>query len=93
MSVDIRKLLLTTVEMNASDLHIVTGEPPVVRVRGEIRRLNMPALSRSLRLLPGLNPSQIDSGPNLQKNSLSTSPFHFKVKHGFVSTFSCNPKV
>ena len=47
MSVDIRKLLLTTVEMNASDLHIVTGEPPVVRVRGEIRRLNMPVLSRS----------------------------------------------
>ena len=47
MAVDIRKLLVTTVEMNASDLHIVTGEPPVVRVRGEIRRLNMPALSRS----------------------------------------------
>ena len=41
------QLLLTTVEMNASDLHIVTGEPPVVRVKGEIRRLNQPALSRS----------------------------------------------
>ena len=47
MAVDIRQLLMTTVEMNASDLHIVTGEPPVVRVRGEIRRLNQPALSRS----------------------------------------------
>ena len=47
MAVDIRQLLITTVEMNASDLHIVTGEPPVVRVRGEIRRLNQPVLSRS----------------------------------------------
>jgi len=47
MAVDIRQLLITTVEMNASDLHIVTGEPPIVRVRGEIRRLNQPILSRS----------------------------------------------
>ena len=47
MAIDIRQLLLTTVEMNASDLHIVTGEPPVLRVKGEIRRLNQPALSRS----------------------------------------------
>ena len=47
MAIDIRELLVTTVEMNASDLHIVTGEPPVVRIRGEIRRLNKPALTRS----------------------------------------------
>ena len=46
MSVDIRKLLVTAVDMNASDLHIVSGEPPVLRVRGEIQRLPGPALSR-----------------------------------------------
>ena len=46
MSVDIRQLLLTAVEMNASDVHIVAGEPPVLRVQGEIRRLNQSPLLR-----------------------------------------------
>ena len=64
MAVDIRQLLFTTVEMNASDLHIVTGEPPVVRVRGEIRRLNMPALSRSeARLIGRFYPNRSTTSP------------------------------
>ena len=40
-------LLKTTVEKNASDLHIATDTPPQVRVDGELQRLEMPALTPS----------------------------------------------
>ena len=99
MSVDIRKLLLTTVEMNASDLHIVTGEPPVVRVRGEIRRLNMPALPKSCRLLD--QSSQIpraqfaeelsvDFSFSLQKSALSCQHFHASQRSQYSPSDSSN---
>ncbi len=39
------ELLKTTVEKNASDLHIATDTPPQVRVHGELERLEMPALT------------------------------------------------
>jgi twitching motility protein PilT len=35
-------LLKTTVELDASDLHITTGSPPQVRVDGDLRRLELP---------------------------------------------------
>ncbi len=38
-------LLKRTVETGASDLHILPGEPPVLRVNGELKKINMPALS------------------------------------------------
>ena len=54
--------------MNASDLHIVTGEPPVVRVKGEIRRLNQPALSRSeTRLLADSYPYRPTESPTCRR--------------------------
>src|SRR5712671_5438092 len=39
------ELLKTTVEMNASDLHIATDSPPQVRVDGELQRLQQPELT------------------------------------------------
>ena len=44
VSVGIRELLKTMVEMGASDLHITTGTPPQVRVDGQIRSLKFPPL-------------------------------------------------
>lgn len=41
---DITELLTFAVENNASDLHLSAGLPPMIRVDGEIRRINMPAL-------------------------------------------------
>ena len=35
----IDELLEHMVEANASDLHVTTGAPPVIRVRGEVQRL------------------------------------------------------
>ncbi len=39
------ELLKTTVEMDASDLHLTTNTPPQVRVNGKLQRLPMPDLS------------------------------------------------
>jgi len=43
---DIADLLAFTVKNNASDLHISAGEPPMVRVDGDMRRLDVAALDR-----------------------------------------------
>jgi twitching motility protein PilT len=39
------ELLKTTVEMNASDLHISTNTPPQVRLNGKLQRLPLPDLT------------------------------------------------
>ncbi len=40
---DITELLAFSVENNASDLHLSTGVPPLIRVDGDVRKLNIPA--------------------------------------------------
>ena len=42
---DITELLEFTVKSNASDLHLSAGVPPIIRVNGELRRLDVPSLS------------------------------------------------
>ena len=45
MEIDFAEVLKEVVELNASDLHLTVGTPPMVRVRGELRPLdNFPAL-------------------------------------------------
>lgn len=41
---DITELLAFAVKNNASDLHISAGLPPMIRVHGDIRRINLPPL-------------------------------------------------
>ena len=41
---DITELLAFSVKNNASDLHLSAGLPPVIRVDGEMRKLNIPPL-------------------------------------------------
>ena len=41
---DIAELLSFSVKNNASDLHLSSGLPPMIRVDGDIRRINIPAL-------------------------------------------------
>jgi twitching motility protein PilT len=45
MSVDIAQLLAFSVKNNASDLHLSAGVPPMIRVDGDVKRINMPSLS------------------------------------------------
>lgn len=41
---DINELLAFSVQNKASDLHLSSGLPPIIRVDGEMRRLNVPEL-------------------------------------------------
>ncbi len=43
---DITELLAFTVQHGASDLHLSAGLPPMIRVDGDIRRINLPALDQ-----------------------------------------------
>lgn len=45
MAVDITKLLLLMVEKGSSDLHLTVGVPPVIRLHGELKQLNLPPLT------------------------------------------------
>ena len=45
MPVDIAQLLAFAVKNNASDLHLSAGVPPMIRVDGDMKRINMPALT------------------------------------------------
>lgn len=41
---DITQLLAFSVKNKASDLHISAGQPPIIRVDGDMRRINMPEM-------------------------------------------------
>jgi len=41
---DVSELLAFTVKNNASDLHISSGEPPLIRIHGDMTRIKMPNL-------------------------------------------------
>ncbi|NOU00912.1 MAG: Flp pilus assembly complex ATPase component TadA, partial [Gallionella sp.] len=41
---DITELLAFSVKNKASDLHLSAGLPPMIRVHGDIRRINLPAM-------------------------------------------------
>jgi len=43
---DITELLAFSVKHNASDLHLSAGVPPMIRVDGEVRKINVPALEQ-----------------------------------------------
>src|SRR6201989_1032804 len=44
---DITQLLAFTVKNKASDLHLSAGLPPMIRVHGDVRRINLPPLDHS----------------------------------------------
>ncbi|HLU62716.1 MAG TPA: type IV pilus twitching motility protein PilT [Gammaproteobacteria bacterium] len=47
MAVDIAQLLAFGVKNGASDLHLSAGVPPMIRVDGDMRKINMPPLDHS----------------------------------------------
>ena len=44
---DISELLAFSVKNNASDLHLSSGLPPMIRVHGDVRRINLPAMEHA----------------------------------------------
>jgi twitching motility protein PilT len=45
--VDISQLLAFSVKNGASDLHLSAGVPPMIRVDGDVRRINVPAMEHN----------------------------------------------
>ncbi len=45
---DITELLAFSVKHNASDLHLSAGLPPMIRVDGDVRRINVPPLDHKM---------------------------------------------
>jgi len=45
--VDISDLLAFSVKNKASDLHLSSGMPPMIRVHGDVRKINVPAMDHS----------------------------------------------
>jgi twitching motility protein PilT len=45
--VDISDLLAFSVKNKASDLHLSSGMPPMIRVHGDVRKINLPAMDHS----------------------------------------------
>ena len=45
---DITELLAFSVKNKASDLHLSAGLPPMIRVDGDIRRINVPPLEHKV---------------------------------------------
>ncbi len=43
---DISEILKFSTEQGASDLHLSSGEPPIIRVHGDIQKVDMPSLSK-----------------------------------------------
>ena len=41
---DITELLAFSVKNKASDLHLSSGLPPMIRVHGDVRRINLPPM-------------------------------------------------
>jgi len=44
--VDITQLLAFAVEQNASDCHLSSGEPPMIRIHGDLKKLDHPPMER-----------------------------------------------
>ena len=47
MAMDITELLAFVVKNKASDLHLSAGLPPMIRVHGDVRRINLPAMDHT----------------------------------------------
>ena len=47
MAMDISELLAFVVKSKASDLHLSAGLPPMIRVHGDIRRINLPSMDHT----------------------------------------------
>jgi len=43
---EVSELLAFTVKNNASDLHLSSGEPPMIRINGDMTRIKMPEIDR-----------------------------------------------
>ncbi|MFT6393604.1 MAG: twitching motility protein PilT [Methylophilaceae bacterium] len=49
MKADISDLLAFSVKNEASDLHLSAGLPPMIRVHGDVRKINLPIMEHPVK--------------------------------------------
>ena len=84
--VSLRELLEEMVKMNASDLHLTVGAPPVVRVDGKLHRLSHDTLSGEAT--KKLAYSMLNEKQKLKFEQNSELDFSFGIES--MSRFRCN---
>jgi len=86
MMVSLRELLEQMVKMNASDLHLTVGSPPVIRVDGKLQRLNYDILTSEET--KKLSYSMLNEKQKLKFEQNSELDFSFGIEQ--MSRFRCN---
>lgn len=83
---DITQLLTFTFQQNGSDLHISAGEPPMIRVDGEIKRIKVPSMSaeQTQSMLYDI------MGDNQRKVFEEKSDIDFSIEVGELARFRVN---
>lgn len=84
--VNLRELLEQMVKMDASDLHLTVGSPPVVRVDGKLQRLNQEILTSEVTKKLGY--SMLNEKQKLKFEQNSELDFSFGIES--MSRFRCN---
>ncbi|MFC1730231.1 type IV pilus twitching motility protein PilT [candidate division KSB1 bacterium] len=80
------KLLKYAVDKDASDLHVSAGFPPIIRLNGDLRKIDLPVLSKSeihKLLLEVLNPKQ-----KKQLEEEHELDFAYEIEN--IGRFRCN---
>lgn len=86
MSTQITDLLVFSVKSKASDLHLSAGVPPMIRVHGDVRRINLPEMSADEvgRMIDSI---MTDSQRKAYQQNLETD-FSFELRN--VARFRAN---
>lgn len=84
--ISLRELLEMMVKMDASDLHLTVGTPPVVRVDGKLQRLNLDSLTSEQTKKLGY--SMLNEKQKLKFEQNSELDFSFGIEQ--MSRFRCN---
>lgn len=74
---DISELLAFSVKNQASDLHLSAGEPPMIRVDGDIRRINVPPLEH--KVVHGLIYDIMNDKQRKEYEEFLESDFSFEI--------------
>ena len=77
-NMDIRELLAITKERDASDLHLSVGIPPVLRINGKLKKLNLPELN--LQNVHEMIYSIISDKQKVKYEELHELDFSFELK-------------
>ncbi len=90
---DITELLAFGVKNKASDLHLSSGLPPMIRVHGDMRRINLPAMEHKEVHAMVYDIMNDGSANSTRRTRRSTFRSRFPTSPVSASTPLCNSAV